>query len=375
MRIVLAPDSFKESMTASQAAAAMARGVGRVLPAAQCVELPIADGGEGTLLALAPALGAGLRTVATTDPMGRSITASFGITPEALAVIEAAAVVGLALVPISARDVEHATTLGLAAVLNAAADAGAKRVIIGVGGTATSDGGAGLLVGLGARLLDRAGRELRPNPAQLTDLASVDLSGLDPRLSSIRIDIAADVTNPLLGRDGAVAVFGPQKGATAAQLPRLEAGLSRLAVALVAAGAPDVKDLRGAGAGGGLGAALLTLGGRMTSGIELVAEAVGLPRAIAAADLVLTGEGSLDAQTGSGKALAGVLGYAAAEQVPVIAFAGRVADPTAVSELGFAEVVSIVNRPMELAEALVRGPELLADAVAETLRSRYLRGR
>jgi glycerate kinase len=366
MRIVLAPDSFKESMTAATAAAAMARGVTRVWPAAECRSVPVADGGEGTLEVLAAALGAEVRTVATTDPLGRPVAAAFGIAGE-VAIIEVATAIGLELVSAELRDIERASTIGLAKVFVAALDAGVSKVIVGIGGTATCDGGAGLLVGLGARLLDAAGVEVRADPAGLTHLDHLDLSGLEPRLASVHLEIAGDVTNPLLGATGAAAVFAPQKGARADQLPGLEAGLARLAEALVAAGLPDVRDLPGAGAGGGLGGALLALGARLRSGAEVVGEATGLDAAIAGADLVLTGEGSLDAQTASGKAVSAVVAMAARHRVPVIAFAGRIADPEALAGLGLAAAVAIAPVGMPNAEAVRLGPRLLEDAVAATL--------
>lgn len=367
MKVVLAPDSFKESMTASHAAAAMARGVRRVWPLAECISAPMADGGEGTLAVLAGALGAELHRVETTDAYGRAVTASFGLTRLGTAIIEAATVVGLDLVPPHLRQIEHASSFGLAALLRAALDAGATRLIVGIGGTATSDGGAGVLAGLGVRLLDAAGDEIVPDPTGLEALATADLSGLEPRLASVRIDLACDVTNPLLGTNGAVAVFAPQKGARPEQLPGLEACVERLAQALMAAGLPDICDRPGAGAGGGLGAAMLALGGCRRSGFELIAEAVSLDQLIADTDLVLTGEGRMDAQTGAGKAPSGVLELATRHRVPVIAFAGQIADPAAVAALGFAAVVVINGESIHLAEALARGPELLEEAVAATL--------
>jgi len=366
MRIVAAPDSFKESLTASAAAAAMAEGVSRVWPAAQCVQVPLADGGEGTLAVLVGAFGAQVRTVATTDPLGRPVLASYGLAGD-VAIIEVATAIGLELIEPELRDIENATTIGLAALLTAALDAGATRLIVGIGGTATCDGGAGLLAGLGARLLDADGAEVQPTPAGLARLARVELAGLEPRLAGVRIEIASDVTNPLLGPLGAAAVFAPQKGARPDQLPLLENSLSRLTEALVVAGATDVQDAPGSGAAGGLGAALLTVGGRLRSGVGLVAEAVGLAEQIAGADLVLTGEGALDAQTGSGKVVAGVVAVAARYRVPVIAFAGRIPDPEVIQALGLAGAVAITTAELPFEQAVAQAPGLLSAAVASTL--------
>ncbi len=363
MRIVIAPDSFKESMTAAEAAAAIERGVHAALPDAECVLLPLADGGEGTLDALAAALGAQRREVATGDALGRPVRAAFAVARDGLAVVEVAQAIGLALIPPAERDVLHATTAGVAELVLAALDAGATRLLVGLGGTATCDGGAGLLAGLGLRLLDVDGRLVRPDPDGLAGLASADASRLDRRVAATPVSLACDVTNPLLGPDGAAAVFGPQKGATAEQVPVLNAALARLADALVTAGFADVRDRPGAGAAGGLGAAFLALGAERRSGFEVVAEAIGLESAIASADLVITGEGSLDAQTGSGKAPAGVARLAARHGVPALAFAGRVPDRAAARQLGFAAAVPI-SSGLPLDEALTRGPALLEAAVA-----------
>jgi glycerate 2-kinase len=362
MRIVAAPDSFKESMTAVQAATAMAAGVSKTWPTSECLELPLADGGEGTLEVLSTALNATAYRVDTLDSLRRRITATFALTPNKVAIIEAANVVGLGLVSPVRRDVEHATSYGLAKVIRAAAAAGASHLIIGVGGTATCDGGAGLLAGLGARLLDANGAEISADPAGLLGLARIELAGLG-WLAEMTIEMAADVTNPLLGSSGAAAVFAPQKGATPAQLPALESGLRHLADALTDAGSPSVADLPGSGAGGGLGAALLSLGASYRSGVALVADHIGLDAAIATADLVLTGEGCLDVQTAAGKAPSGVLALAQNHGVPVIAFAGQVRG----TALGFADTVAI--SPDSDANSLSRGPELLAAAVAQRLKT------
>lgn len=368
MRIVIAPDSFKESMTAAEAAAAIERGVRTALPEATCAVLPVADGGEGTLDALAAALGAELREVDTVDALGRPVRAAFALAADGLAVIEVAQVVGLGLLA-GRRDVLHATTAGLAALVLAALEADATRLLVGLGGTATCDGGAGLLAGLGVRFLDAAGRVLRPDPDGLADLARVDAAALDSRVRAVSMTLACDVTNPLLGPAGAAAVFGPQKGATPEQVPMLDAVLARVADSLSAAGFSDVRHRPGAGAAGGLGAAFLSLGANLRPGFGVVADAIGLESAIATADLVITGEGSLDAQTGSGKAPAGVAALAARHGVPVLAFAGRVPDPDAALGLGFVAAVPIAGS-LPLAEALVRGPELLETAVAATLAGR-----
>lgn len=369
MRIVLAPDSFKESMSAAEAAAAMARGVRAVFPDAECVEVPMADGGEGTTEALVDALGGEWREVATVDALGRPIPARYGMAPDGLAVIEVAAAVGIGQIAPGERDVMASSSLGVADLVCDALDAGATRLVVGLGGSATTDGGAGLLAGLGAAWLDAQGNRLAPTPEALADLNRVDLTGLDPRLNEVTIDLACDVTNPLLGPSGSAAVFGPQKGATPEQVTVLDGVLARIADVLVAAGAPEVREMPGAGAAGGLGAAFLSLGGQRRQGVEVVAEAAGLAGAVEGADLVLTGEGSIDSQTLSGKTPAGVAEVAARHGVPVIAFAGRLGE--GVDELignGFAAVLSIVTGPCDLPTALREGPANLERAVATAMR-------
>lgn len=384
MRIVLAPDSFKESMTAAQAAAAMARGVRRVFPDAVCVQAPMADGGEGTTAALTSALGGTIRTVAVRDALGRAAQGEVGlvageaggagdpaVTPGAgdLAVLEVASAVGLEAVPPGERDPMVATSLGVADLVRAALDLGARRIIVGLGGSATNDGGAGLLVGLGARLLDGAGEPVAPVPGRLGQVALVDLTGLDPRVGEVSIELACDVTNPLLGPDGASAVFGPQKGATPEQVEVLDGALAVFADALERAVGFAVRDVAGAGAAGGLGAAFLALGASRRPGVEVVMDAVGLADLVRGADLVLTGEGSVDSQTLAGKTPAGVAAVAGRHGVPVVAFAGRVpASADVLLEHGFLAVVPILTQVVTLPEALALGAENLERAVATAMR-------
>lgn len=368
MKIVLAPDSFKESMTAAEAAAAMAAGVRRALPNAVCVEVPLADGGEGTAETLISSLGAARHTVRVLGPLGARIDAEYGFTADGLAILDMASAAGLELLAPQERDVMRSSTAGVAAMILDALDAGATRFVVGLGGSATNDGGAGLLAGLGAALLNADGGPVTPAPVGLRRLARVDLVGLDPRLAGAHIEIACDVTNPLLGPNGASAVFGPQKGASEAQVEELDRILGGWADALESATGERFRDIPGAGAAGGLGFAFLALGARARRGIELVIEASGLDEHLAGADLVLTGEGSIDGQTLSGKAPYGVAQAAARHGVPVIAFAGRVGSGS--EELlarGFNAVVPILAEPFDLAAALREGPRNLEEAVCTTL--------
>lgn len=369
-KIVLAPDSFKESMTALQAAQAMQRGVQRVHPDAACTLVPMADGGEGTTGAIVDALGGQLLDIPTVDALGRPILGTIGlIKAESTVVLEIASAAGIDLIAPKERDVEFATSRGVADLITAALETGAKRLIVGLGGSVTNDGGAGMLTGLGARLLDADGNELPPQPNVLKHVDRIDLRELDPRLSRVRIDLACDVTNPLLGPEGASAVFGPQKGASPEQIPRLDHALEVYATALERAVGHRVRDHKGAGAAGGIGFALLALGAHQREGVGLVAEAVGLSKQLEGADLVLTGEGAIDAQTLSGKTPAGVARLARAVNIPVIAFAGRV-DPSADALLdhGFIAIVPILQAVSDLNTALTEAPENLERSVATCMR-------
>jgi len=374
VRIVCAPDSFKESMTALEAARAMAEGVRRVLPDAVCDLVPMADGGEGTVQALIDGLGGELVEAPCHDPLGRDIMASYGyVESRRLAVVEMAAASGLGLVPPEERDVLTASSSGTGELIMDALDRGARHFIIGVGGSATNDAGSGLFTALGVRFLDMQGEELPPGGGALQRLASIDASGLDPRLAACEIDVACDVDNPLLGESGATAVFGPQKGATTPDiLGQLEDGLTRWADVVEASLHRIIRDVPGAGAGGGLGAALMAFlpQSRFRPGVEIVASTVALQQHIDGADLVLTGEGSIDAQTLRGKTLMGVLACARQAAVPIIMFGGRVEPEASVLlQHGVTNLVCIAVPGQPLPDALRAGPQNLATAVATTLRT------
>jgi glycerate kinase len=372
MRFVLAPDSFKESMSAREAVAAMESGVRSVLPDAECVAAPVADGGEGTVDALVTALGGQLVDVEVTGPLGGPVSASYGWVPdERLAVVEVAAAVGIDLVPASARDPMRASTNGVGELLRDALDRGATRLLVGLGGSVTNDGGAGMLTALGLRLLDENGAELAGKPAALPRLARVDEAGLDPRLRDVDVQVASDVTNSLLGPDGASAVFGPQKGATPEMVDRLDAALGHLAGHLAQLAGRDVAGAAGAGAAGGLGAAILAAfpRARIRSGVQVVLETIHLGDALRGADVVLTGEGSVDAQTVHGKTPYGVAQAAQRLGVPVVVLAGRVGPGAEqLYRHGVHALVPIVRGVTDLPTALADGPANLEAAVAMVCR-------
>ncbi len=367
MKIVCAPDSFKESMTAAAAAAAMARGVRQVFPDAEVVEVPLSDGGEGFLEALAASLGARLVDAEVADALWRPIRATFGLTDDGLAVIEMAKAAGLEQISPADRDIWASSTSGVGDLVLAALDAGARRLVIGLGGSATNDGGAGMLDALGVRYLDAEGVRLTPTPAGLAAVASVDASGLDSRLAEVEVTVASDVTHPLCGPEGASFVFGPQKGASDDDVTRLDAWLARLAV--LDDGEAEACQ-PGAGAAGGLGYALLRhLGAVIRPGVDVVTEAVGLAEIVADADLVLTGEGSVDAQTLSGKTPAGVAAIARQAGVEVVILAGRVLPGAEVLlEHGVRAMVPIAPAGVSLPEAVAAGPRNLERAAAMVVR-------
>jgi glycerate 2-kinase len=323
MRVVVAPDTFEGSLSAGQAAAAIEAGLRRARPDAEVVRLPLGDGGAGTLEAL---LAAGFERVPVpaTGPTGAPVAAAIAV-DGARAFVEMAEASGLKRLPGGRRAPLAATTWGTGELLAAALDHGAGEVVLGIGGSATTDGGAGMAAALGARLLDRDGADLPPGGAALLRLARVDVSGLDPRLGGVRVTVACDVDNPLVGPEGAAQVYGPQKGAGPDDVLLLDSALRRYARVLADDLGLDLAGTPGAGAAGGLGAgAIAFLGAELRPGIELVLELVGFERAVAGADLVITGEGKLDAQSLRGKAPVGVARAAGAHGVPVVALAGAV---------------------------------------------------
>lgn len=357
MKIIFAPDSFKESLSAPAAAAALARGFQRVIPQLEAVLLPVADGGEGTTEALVSATGGQLFEQVVADPLGRPITAQWGLLggqTEPIAVIETAAASGLHLLTLDERNPCLTTTFGTGELVRAALDAGVRRFIIGLGGSATNDAGAGLLQALGVQLLDQEGRALRSGGLALSGLQQIDLSQLDPRLASCRFEVACDVNNPLTGIKGASAVFGPQKGADAQMVVALDAALSHFAKLAEPVIGRDFSLLPSAGAAGGLGAALTGfLNAELRSGIDIVLDALEFDSYLNGAQLVITGEGRIDSQTIHGKTPIGVARRAKRQGLPVVAVAGSVsADATVVYQHGIDAVFSIMQGVATLPQAL-----------------------
>lgn len=370
MKIVIAPDSFKESLSADAVAAAIARGWLQVYADAEIVTKPMADGGEGTVAALLAATGGERRESPVRGPLGEAVNAHWGWLQDDTAVIEMASASGLHLLTPAQRDARITSSFGTGELIRAALDAGARRIILGLGGSATNDGGSGLLRALGVRFLDAEGRELEEGGAALARLDRLDLEALDARLAQVQVEVAADVDNPLCGPRGASAVFGPQKGANPQQVQELDAALRRFGEVAARALGEDHAEYPGVGAAGGLGfAARAFLAARFRPGVEVVAELSGLAEAMQGADLVITGEGRLDAQSLHGKTPMGVARIAKAAEVPVVAIAGSLGDGYhKLYEVGIDAAFSLVPGPMPLEQAMGEAAVQLRARAADVAR-------
>ncbi|MFI1680304.1 glycerate kinase [Streptomyces sp. NPDC020607] len=370
-RFAIAPSGFKESLSASSAAEAIAAGVRRVVPHAETDLIPLVDGGEGTARALASASGGRLVALPATGPVGQPIGTHFALLPDGTAVVEMAAVAGLSLVPRDLRDPGATTTYGVGELIRAALDTGARRILVGCGDSGTSDGGAGALQALGARLLDLDGWELPRGGRELTRLNRIDPSGIDPRIADTEIRVACNPYNVLCGEHGVARVFGPQKGATPIQVERLAAALEHWAHLLtrdlhVRA---DLFEGPGTGASGGLGAGLAALGAALLPRFDVLLDRLDLDARLARADLVITAEGALDHQTPRGKVPAEVARRAKLSGRPVLVLAGTIGDGAhTVRSVGVDAYSSILPAPMSMTEALGRGGEFLTDATERALR-------
>jgi len=355
MKIVIAPDSYKESLSASEVAQAIEKGFREIFPDAQYVSLPVADGGEGTVEAMIAATQGKEHFAWVTGPLGERVKACWGMSGDGVtAFIEMAAASGLGLVPPDKRNPLITTSRGTGELILQALEHGAERIIIGIGGSATNDGGAGMMQALGARLCDAEGQEIGHGGGSLSRLSRIDLSAIDPRLRDRMIHVACDVTNPLVGERGASRIFGPQKGATEAMIVELDRNLAHYADVIKASLQVDVKSIPGAGAAGGMGAALYAFcGAQLRPGIEIVTDALQLAERVADADLVITGEGRIDSQTIHGKVPVGVARVAKRFNVPVIGIAGSLtADVGVVHQHGLDAVFSVLYTICTLDEAL-----------------------
>lgn len=370
MKIVIAPDSFKGSNTSIEVADCIEQGALRVFPDAQIVKLPIADGGEGTVEALVAGAGGQIRTRVVTGPLGQPVAANYGILPGNIGVVELAAASGLPLVPIGQRDATRTTTYGTGELILACAQEGCQTIIVGLGGSATNDGGLGIAQSFGVRFLDPTGEELGHGGLALEQLATIDPAGLNPVLNDVHIIIACDVTNPLCGPTGASAVFGPQKGATPLQVEQLDHALCHYAAVVKEQLGRQIKEIPGSGAAGGAGVPLLLFcDSELRSGISTVLDVMHFEEHLVGCDLVVTGEGAIDSQSAYGKVPVGVGRRAKEAGVPVLAIVGGIGPGAeAVYESGIDSIMSSVNAPMELSEAIERSRELLAGAAERAMR-------
>ena len=365
VKIVIAPNAFKGSLSARDAACALEEGIKKGLESADTLKIPMADGGDGTVDALVMAAGGKLVSKEVSGPLGRPVQATYGMLGDGeTAVIEMALASGLALVPADERNPLLATTFGTGELIKEALDKGCRRIIIGIGGSATNDGGAGMAQALGVRLLDGSGSEIMRGGAALRGLRRIDASGLDRRVADAQIIAASDVTNPLCGPEGASYVYGPQKGASAEMAGELDKALLNFSRIVEKDLGVRVKDIPGAGAAGGLGAGLIAfLGAEMRSGVGLVMDIAGFEKAVEGAFLVITGEGKIDAQTGYGKAPGVVAEFCRGKNIPVIGVCGVLDDE--IDELyarGFAAFLPITKAPCTPDYAMENAYRLLADA-------------
>ncbi len=369
MKIVIAPDSFKESLDALAVAQAIETGFKRVLPQAQYDLIPMADGGEGTVQSLVDGTNGSIERVSVTGPLGECVWASFGVSGDGeVAFIEMSAASGLHLVPLAQRNPLTTTSYGTGELIQAALDQGVKRIILGLGGSATNDAGAGMLQALGARFLDERGQMITWGGAALASVARVDLSQLDERLANTQIQVACDVDNPLCGVHGASAVFAPQKGATPQQVMQLDHALAHFAEVVRLQLGLEIAAHAGAGAAGGMGAGLMLLPQvQMQSGVQIVAEAVRLAERMGDADLVITGEGCMDGQSVHGKTPIGVARVAKQFDKPVIALVGSLGEGyEAVYAQGIDAVFPIIRQVGDLSMVLSQAESNLI-SVAENV--------
>ena len=376
LKILVAPNAFKESLSAIDAARSIAKGVRRGLPNARITEVPIADGGDGTLEAVISGTGGRILRTRVTGPLGNRITAEYGITGDGeTAVIEMSRASGLALVPPARRNPMSTTSYGTGQLIQAALNRGVRRILLGIGGSATVDGGIGALQALGVSFLDCHDKSVGHGGAGLLAIENIELGRLHPALKRVEILVACDVDNPLTGTKGAAAVFGPQKGATPAMVKELDHGLARLAALIAQTTGKTFARIPGTGAAGGIAGSFLgLLGAKLRPGSELVFDLLKLDKIVPRMDWVITGEGQIDFQTQFGKGPGMLARLAARHGVPVVGIAGSVADNAGeLSKKGFTALFSITNRPMDLATAMQEAPRLMqraAEQIARLIRAR-----
>lgn len=369
MKIVLAPDSFKESMTAKEVCQKIEKGLKKILKNVECISVPMADGGEGTTQSLVDATNGEFFTIDVTGPLGDVVKARFGILGDKkTAIIEMAQASGLELVPREKRNPMITTTYGTGELIKKALEKGVSTILIGIGGSATNDGGAGMFQALGGKLLDKNGNDIGFGGGELSKLDRIDISNLDSRIKDVEIIVACDVQNPLTGKNGASHIFGKQKGANEEEREILDKNLKHFAEIIRKDIGKDVENIAGAGAAGGLGAGLMAfLSAKLKKGVEIVIEYSELEKKIQGADLVITGEGSIDGQTRFGKTPYGVAKTAQKYNIPVIALAGNIGEGVeSLYEYGFTAIFPILTKVETLDDAIKNGKNNV-EYIAETL--------
>ena len=372
MNIVITPDSFKECLTATEVAKNITKGILNVYPNAKINEIPISDGGEGLLESLVIPFGGKIISVKVKDPLSRDIYSEYGILKDGkTAVIEMAKASGLELLKDKEKNPLITTTFGTGQLIKDALDKGCKKLIIGLGGSATNDGGSGMAKALGIKFFNARNEELKPGGGNLGSLNNIDLSGIDKRIKDCEIVVACDVTNPLTGPNGASYVYGAQKGGSQETLDVLDQNLKNYANIIKAAINKDIESIAGAGAAGGTGAGLLAfLNAKLVNGIELILETLQLEAHIKKADLIITGEGKIDSQTLHGKTVAGIARMAKKHHVPVIVITGKIGeDIDPIYNMGVNAIYSIVNQPMELSTALKNADILIRSCTENIIRT------
>ncbi len=371
MKILIAPDSFKDCLPANEVARFIELGILKVFPDAEIIKIPLADGGEGTVEALVNTTNGKIKNIQVHDPLMRKIDSFFGILGNRkTAIIEMAAASGLELLKEKERNPWLTTTFGTGELIKAALDFGCQTILIGIGGSATVDGGAGMVQALGVELLDEKNKSIAKGGKGLAQLNTINTDTLDKRLKECKISVACDVKNPLLGENGAAKVYGPQKGANPEMVQKLEQNLTHYAKVIESHLGTSIAETQGAGAAGGLGAGLLAfLNADLKPGFELISETVHLAEQIVIADLVITAEGKIDYQTRFGKTPAGVAGVAKNFNKPLLAFAGSLGPRVeSLNELGFTSIIPITDKPMSLQESITNAGELLMNAAERTMR-------
>ena len=370
MKIVIASDSYKGSLDSSQANEALRKGVLRVFEEAEIICIPIADGGEGTVDAVMTCCGGSYCYEMVTGPDGREVIARYGILPDKSAVIEMAAASGLPLVQdVTPDTVMNSTTYGTGQLIASALDKGCRKIYIGIGGSATNDGGIGMLQALGVSFLDADNREVGFGGKYLDKIARIDISNLDPRIRETELVVMSDVTNPLCGENGAAVVYGPQKGATEEEIAILDKGLAQFAELICQMNLPDIRNLPGAGAAGGLGGGLVSfLGAEIRPGIKAILEIADFEKSVQWADLILSGEGRIDGQSANGKVVSGIAEIAGKYNVPVIAICGSVEkDAREIFEKGISGMEAAVCRPVALEKAMDEAEQNVIDAAERVM--------